>query len=72
MSSSGRKKDLIWIYFLEVKNDKRKGSRAKCKKCSKEMEGQVFRMKKHLETCANLDHHSDDSSGKIYQHIKIK
>lgn len=60
MSSSGRRKDLVWLYFNEVKNDNRKGCRAKCKKCNKEMEGQVARMKKHVENCSN--HHSDTDS----------
>lgn len=64
-NSGGRRKDLIWLYFDEVKNDKRKGCRAKCKKCKQEMEGQVLRMKKHVGTCSNLDPHSvNESVGK--------
>lgn len=65
MSSGGRKGDLSWLYFDKVKNDKRKGCRAKCKRCHKEMEGQVGRMKKHLETCGSFASDSDhDSVGK--------
>lgn len=48
-TSGGRRKDLVWLHFDEVKNNQRKGCRAKCKKCKKEMEGQVARMKKHVE-----------------------
>lgn len=62
MSNFGRRKDLVWLYFNEVKNDKRKGCRARCKNCNKEMEGQVARMKKHIETCNNSHHHSDSDS----------
>lgn len=55
MSSTGRRKDMVWLNFEEVKSDIRKGCRAKCKKCKKEMEGQVIRMKKHVETCSNVE-----------------
>lgn len=72
MSSTGRRKHFIWLYFEEVKHDNRKGSRAKCKKCNIEMEGQVARMKKHLEKCAdNQVHHSEDSAGKSHKIIII-
>lgn len=67
-NNGGRRKDLTWLYFDEIKSDKRKGYRAKCKTCNKEIEGQISRMKNHMEKCRGfLNHNSDqDSVGKCY------
>jgi len=49
MASTGRRKDPVWNYFLEIKpNGTTKGTRAKCIKCNFEMSGLVDRMKTHL------------------------
>jgi len=55
MTSTSRRKDIVWLNCEEVKSDIRKGCRAKCKKYKKEMEEQVIRMKKHVETCSNVE-----------------
>lgn len=55
MSSTGRKKDLIWLSFEEIRNTSRKGLRAKCKHCGHEIEGQVKRMKDHLGKCIEIE-----------------
>lgn len=51
MPNTGRKRDIVWLSFDEIKNESRKGIRAKCKLCDKELEGQVSRMKIHLSQC---------------------
>ena len=49
---SGRKSDHVWQYF-ETKNVAGKaGCRATCKKCGKEMQGLVARLKQHYHDCA--------------------
>lgn len=53
---AGRKLDPIWIHFEKVK--KVPGvpvSRAKCKKCSKELQGLTARLKAHYEKCQQTD-----------------
>lgn len=47
--SAGRRKDLIWQDFLEIKNSDGK-IRAKCKTCEHEIAGLVARMKQHKES----------------------
>lgn len=49
MSTSGRKKDPIWNYYNEKTDGK--WTKAECKQCSKQMQGLVDRMKKHLKIC---------------------
>jgi uncharacterized protein YuzB (UPF0349 family) len=49
--SAGRKKDPIWVYFIEVPTATGKGCRAKCKVCAKEIQGLVARLKAHHEKC---------------------
>ena len=51
MSSTGRKKDAIWLYFDVVKDNNKKSVTAKCKKCKVIMAGLVLRMKKHIQKC---------------------
>lgn len=71
--SAGRKKDPIWFYFHDKLEVGKKGSRAVCKKCGKEMQGLVARLKNHFSICANQtineDKDVDDpqlSEGKCY------
>lgn len=46
MASTGRRKDPVWNYFIEIKSSgTTKGTRAKCIKCDIEMAGLVDRMK---------------------------
>lgn len=52
MASTGRRKDPVWNYFIEIKsNGITKSTRAKCIKCNFEMSGLVERMKTHLSKC---------------------
>ncbi|CAH1156196.1 unnamed protein product [Phaedon cochleariae] len=51
MSSTGRKKDVIWSYFDVVKDNNKKSVTAKCKKCKVIMAGLVQHMKKHIQKC---------------------
>lgn len=62
MSNTGRKKDIIWVSFEEIRNESRKGLRAKCKNCGHEMEGQVKRMKDHLGKCIKNEDIVDNGS----------
>ena len=68
---SGRKRDLVWLYYDELKNEGgRKGHRAKCKKCGHELEGQVSRLKKHIEKCKSGTVGTDsDDDGKYVNFI---
>ena len=47
---SGRRYDIVWLYFDKLKLPGKTGCRAKCKKCGKEKQGLVARMKQHLVT----------------------
>ncbi|XP_042908365.1 uncharacterized protein [Parasteatoda tepidariorum] len=49
--SAGRKKDPIWVYYNEKIELGKKGSKAICNLCQKEMQGLVSRMKMHHEVC---------------------
>lgn len=49
--SGGRQKDNIWIHFVESKTIGKSGSRAKCKRCDKELQGIPLRMKAHYDQC---------------------
>ena len=72
MSNCGRRKDLTWLYFEELKNDIREGCKAKWKTSNNEMKGQIARVKKHLETCGGLNHNSNHNSiGKCYHYFKF-
>ena len=46
MSNNGRRKDLIWLNFEELKNHKKRELCKKLKKFKKEMRGYITRMKK--------------------------
>lgn len=64
---SGRKRDIVWLSFDEIKNESRKGTRAKCKKCGYELEGQPARLKNHLNKCkySSLKRSCEDNPGKL-------
>lgn len=52
MSGSGRKKDPIWIYYKELPVvPGKKGTRAECKACKKELQGLVARLTNHHDKC---------------------
>ena len=57
---SGRKQDCVWLYFDKIKVVGKAGCRATCKKCGKEMQGLVARMKQHYDSCT--DAHTVDTS----------
>lgn len=48
---SGRKKDIIWNNFNEIKEIGKSGYKAECKKCGKIFQGIVKRMIKHKTEC---------------------
>ena len=48
---SGRRHDIIWLYFHKTKLPGKIGCRAKCKRCGKEIQGLVARMKQHYTDC---------------------
>ncbi|XP_073493817.1 uncharacterized protein [Phyllobates terribilis] len=53
---AGRKRDPVWEYFNEAPLPIGKaGMRAKCKRCNKEMQGLVARMRQHHEKCGDED-----------------
>ena len=51
----GRKQDSIWFYFERLVVPGKTGCRAKCKSCSKDMQGLVTRMKQHHQLCSSED-----------------
>ncbi|XP_073431295.1 uncharacterized protein [Dendrobates tinctorius] len=54
--AAGRKRDPVWEYFNEAPSPIGKaGMRAKCKRCNKEMQGLVARMRQHHEKCGDED-----------------
>jgi len=71
---TGRKKDLIWRRFIEVKEEHNKYVKTRCKKCNAIMAGLVTRMKSHVKKCSstlinhgNIDEDST-SDNSIYSH----
>jgi len=54
----GRKKNVIWHYYIEKQGKKSK--RAVCKKCGKEMQGLTSRMKSHFNKCSNNSNNEKD------------
>jgi len=63
--NTGRRKDDIWKYFIEVPFTKNtmKSKRAVCKRCKIEMNAFVARMRTHYyETCCGLNHREDLNS----------
>lgn len=67
---SGRKRGSIWYYFNEKSEIGKKGSRAICKKCGKELQGLVSRLKYHFSNCerdsGNVDDPQQPSTGKCH------
>ncbi|XP_073522458.1 uncharacterized protein [Phyllobates terribilis] len=54
--AAGRKRDPVWEYFNEAPSPIGKaGMRAKCKRCNKEMQSLVARMRQHHEKCGDED-----------------
>ena len=63
--NTGRKKDDIWKYFIEVPFTKNtmKSKRAVCKQCKIEMNALVTRMRTHYyETCSGPNQNEDSNS----------
>ena len=50
---SGRKQDCVWLYFDKSKVVGKAGCRATCKKCGKEIQGLIVRMKQHYDSCTD-------------------
>ena len=46
-----RQLDSVWNYFEKVVQIGKTGCRAKCKRCSKDIQGIVARMKCHVDIC---------------------
>ena len=62
---SGRKSDHVWIYFDTKKEVGKAGCRATCKKCGKEMQGLVARLKQHYHECTIFIDSTDDASADL-------
>ena len=63
-----RVKDPVWNFFNCTVKEGNKGLWATCKKCKKELQGIVPRMKKHLEFCSPSDAASSSSTAAEPQH----
>ena len=61
MTSQGRNEFSVWQHFIKNKVVGKLGCRAVCKKCDKQLQGLVDRLKSHWETCKSET--SDISSG---------
>jgi len=57
---SRRNEDSVWLYFDQIKVVGKAGCRTTCKKCGKEMQGLVARMRQHYDSCT--DAHTVDTS----------
>lgn len=70
-NSGGRKRDVVWLSFNEIKLESRKGIRAECKSCKKELEGQVVRMRSHLLKCKGKGRSdtNENAVGKLFDFI---
>lgn len=53
--NAGRKKDDIWNNFVQIPNENKTGTRAKCKLCGVELQGLVERLKTHSRNCTSND-----------------
>ncbi|XP_069593638.1 uncharacterized protein [Ranitomeya imitator] len=60
---AGRKRDPIWVHFVEMPAADlgKKGARAKCKYCQKDIQGLVCRLKSHYENCNQKGNEDVDS-----------
>lgn len=63
--NSGRKRDVIWNEFTELKVADKQGSRAVCKRCNHELQGIVDRMKKHSKFCRKSNENISAEKGDI-------
>ncbi|XP_047130655.2 uncharacterized protein LOC124810222 [Hydra vulgaris] len=54
---NGHKCDMIWLKYTQVIVPERKGCRAVCNACRKEMEGQIQRMHEHIKKCKQSQLH---------------
>ncbi|XP_025051378.1 uncharacterized protein LOC102368925 isoform X2 [Alligator sinensis] len=77
--TSGRKRDSLWEYFEEIPSLGKKGKRAKCKQCKREMQGLVARMKRHRDNCLwgenDVDEDvdvSEEQCGSTGSHLSIR
>ncbi|XP_073413022.1 uncharacterized protein [Dendrobates tinctorius] len=61
--AAGRKRDPIWVHFVEMPAADlgKKGARAKCKYCQKDIQGLVCRLKSHYENCNQKGNEDVDS-----------
>ncbi|XP_050507193.1 uncharacterized protein LOC126891479 [Diabrotica virgifera virgifera] len=48
---SGRKEDPIWQFYIKTTNPNKLGCRAICRKCRKDIQGLVQRLKAHHDVC---------------------
>lgn len=65
---------MVWKHFTEVKDTSRKVSRAKCRKCEKDVVALVVRMKRHIKECVRAkftDSIYDSSSSNGSSDIEI-
>ena len=54
MSSCGRKEDIVWQHFQKSVTPGKKGCRAACRYCPKDMQGIPSRLKDHLKECKGV------------------
>lgn len=59
---AGRKEDSIWQFYIKKTERNKLGCRAVCKKCNKEIQGLVQRLKAHHEIC---NKQQETNSGKL-------
>ena len=62
---SGRKSDFIWQYFETKSVAGKAGCRVTFKKCGKEMQGLVVRLKQHYHVCAAIIYPNNDVSADL-------
>ena len=62
---SGLKRLPVWIYFDTKKEVGKAGCRATYKKCGKEMQGLVARLKQHYHECTIFIDFTDDASADL-------
>ena len=75
VTPSGRKSDPIWKYFEKLPTKRGVGHRAKCKQCTKELQGLVARMKQHHNLCSlgspDSETTTDDLDVSIVQSVQV-
>ena len=62
-----RQQDPVWKFFNRIKKDNNSGPWAVCKKCDKQMQGIVERLRKHYEECyaRKVDSNSDADTDSV-------